>query len=136
VVLDDSDVTFDRVTVVGGSGGKGGAGGDGKSGQAGGTAVENGRVGGASSKCGLIWYYSGSGGKGGVGGKGGSGGGGAGGIGGASVAIARVGTSVLTRVAGVTVSVGTSGAGGDPGHGPGTPGAGGAPGGAIDERTY
>jgi hypothetical protein len=136
VVIIDSELTFDTVTVAGGTGGTGGRGGDGRAGQAGSTAVDNGREGGRSAKCGLINYYSGAGGHGGVGGQGGPGGGGAGGVGGAAITVVRVGSAALTRVGTVQVAIGSGGVGGAGGQGPGNAGAGGPTGAATDDRAY
>jgi hypothetical protein len=135
-VLVDSEVVFDNVTVQGGTGGLGGVGGDGAAGQVGSIVVDNGRTGSASSKCGLINYYSGNGGHGGVGGNGGHGGGGGGGAGGPSVALVRLGSSAVTELHTVTVMPGAAGMGGAGGKGPGTAGASGPLGGLDTDRTY
>jgi hypothetical protein len=115
MVLWQSSIALDAVTVEGGVGGRGGLGGDGALGSPGETGHDPDGAG--YQKCGLIDYYSGGGGRGGDGGLGGRGGGGAGGIGGVSVGIALIGDSTLADPSTVTIIVGEPGVGGAGGLG-------------------
>ena len=136
LVVVDSDLTLEDVSISGGTGGVGGLGGDGTIGSDGSQVVVLGHEEARSQKCGLIWYNSGSGGIGGFGGKGGTGAGGSGGPGGPGIALATTGISNIVRHGNVVLTPGLGGGGGPPGAGPGAPGNPGNVGAAVQERQY
>ena len=135
IVADNSIVTLSNAIVTSGNGGRGGAGADGGPGLAGVKQADQDHSDGGKQKCGLINYESAGGGHGAPGGDGGSGGGGAGGQGGVSVAIATIGSAVVTQYS-VQATAGQGGLGGAGGKGLGNPGADGRAGPAFATHPY
>jgi hypothetical protein len=136
LVVVDSTVSLETVTLRGGTGGPGGAGGRGADGAPGGELEGDVRSDGNMAHCGAIDYWSGNGAPGGPGGAGGHGGGGAGGLGGAAITLVTAGSGAVLKLAEVAISAGEPGAGGAGGISSGARGDQGKPGFAAPERAY